>query len=170
MPFTESGMIPDIIFNPHGYPSRMTIGMMIETMAGKAAALKGVPFDASPFVYGEDNTAVAHFGEMLQSAGFNYYGNERMYSGVDGRELDVSIFFGLVYYQRLRHMVSDKYQVRTTGAVDELTGQPIKGRKRGGGTRFGEMERDALISHGAAYLLQDRLFNCSDKTLVSINI
>ncbi|OQV16825.1 DNA-directed RNA polymerase I subunit RPA2 [Hypsibius exemplaris] len=163
MPFTESGMIPDIIFNPHGYPSRMTIGMMIETMAGKVSALTGVPFDATPFVYGEDNVAIAEFGEKLKAAGYNYFGNERMYSGVDGRQLDVSIFFGVVYYQRLRHMVSDKFQVRTTGAVDELTGQPIKGRKRGGGTRFGEMERDALISHGAAYLLQDRLFNCSDR-------
>lgn len=90
-----------------------------------------------------------------------------MYSGVDGRQLEVRIFFGVVYYQRLRHMVSDKYQVRTTGAVDEMTGQPIKGRKRGGGTRFGEMERDALISHGASYLLQDRLFNCSDRTTVN---
>ncbi|XP_055337156.1 DNA-directed RNA polymerase I subunit RPA2-like [Paramacrobiotus metropolitanus] len=164
MPFTESGMIPDIIFNPHGYPSRMTIGMMIETMAGKVAALDGVSFDATPFVYGEDNTAIERFGQMLQTAGFNFYGNERMYSGVDGRELEVAIFFGVVYYQRLRHMVSDKYQVRTTGAVDELTGQPIKGRKRGGGTRFGEMERDALIAHGASYLLHDRLFNNSDGT------
>uniref|UniRef100_A0A183BY36 DNA-directed RNA polymerase n=1 Tax=Globodera pallida TaxID=36090 RepID=A0A183BY36_GLOPA len=163
LPFSESGMVPDIIFNPHGFPSRMTIGMMIESMAGKAAAMHGASYDASPFVFNEENTAIEHFGKLLAKSGYNYYGNETMYSGVDGREMQVQIFFGIVYYQRLRHMIADKFQVRSTGPVDPITLQPIKGRKKGGGIRFGEMERDALIAHGAAFCLQDRLFNCSDR-------
>ncbi|KAL3123172.1 hypothetical protein niasHT_010342 [Heterodera trifolii] len=163
MPFSESGMVPDIIFNPHGFPSRMTIGMMIESMAGKAAAMHGTSYDASPFVFNEQNTAIEHFGKLLAKSGYNYYGNETMYSGIDGREMKVQIFFGIVYYQRLRHMIADKFQVRSTGPVDPITLQPIKGRKKGGGIRFGEMERDALIAHGTAFCLQDRLFNCSDR-------
>ncbi|GFN83129.1 DNA-directed RNA polymerase subunit beta [Plakobranchus ocellatus] len=164
MPFTESGMVPDIIFNPHGFPSRMTIGMMIESMAGKAGALHGMYFDATPFTFSEDQPAIDHFGQMLTAGGYNYYGTERLYSGINGQELEADIYFGVVYYQRLRHMVSDKFQVRTTGPVDQITQQPVQGRKRAGGVRFGEMERDALIAHGSSSLLQDRLFNCSDKS------
>jgi DNA-directed RNA polymerase I subunit RPA2 len=88
-----------------------------------------------------------------------------MYSGVTGREFEADIFFGVVYYQRLRHMVSDKFQVRTTGPIDIVTHQPVKGRKRAGGIRFGEMERDSLLAHGCSFLLQDRLLNCSDRSL-----
>ncbi|KAI5641008.1 RNA polymerase rpb2, domain 6 domain-containing protein [Phthorimaea operculella] len=186
LPFTESGLIPDILFNPHGFPSRMTIAMMIECMAGKAASLHGHVHDATPFRFNEKDTAINYFGRLLTLGGYNYYGTERMYSGVDGREMQADIFFGVIHYQRLRHMVSDKWQadiffgvihyqrlrhmvsdkwqVRTTGAVDALTRQPVKGRRRGGGVRLGEMERDALISHGASFLLQDRLFHCSDKS------
>ncbi|ESP01571.1 hypothetical protein LOTGIDRAFT_180297 [Lottia gigantea] len=168
MPFTETGMTPDIIFNPHGFPSRMTIGMMIESMAGKSAASHGLCHDATPFTFSEEEPAIDHFGLMLTKAGYNYYGTERLYSGTDGRELEVDIFFGIVYYQRLRHMVSDKFQVRSTGPVDVLTHQPVKGRKKAGGVRFGEMERDALIAHGTPFLLHDRLFNCSDKSLAKM--
>ncbi|XP_049880530.1 DNA-directed RNA polymerase I subunit RPA2 [Pectinophora gossypiella] len=164
LPFTESGLIPDVLFNPHGFPSRMTIAMMIECMAGKAASLHGHVHDASPFRFNEKDTAINYFGRLLEAGGYNYYGTERMYSGVDGREMTADIFYGVIHYQRLRHMVSDKWQVRTTGAVDALTRQPVKGRRRGGGVRLGEMERDALISHGASFLLQDRLFHCSDKS------
>ncbi|XP_014601550.1 PREDICTED: DNA-directed RNA polymerase I subunit RPA2 [Polistes canadensis] len=163
LPFTESGIIPDIVFNPHGFPSRMTIAMMIEVMAGKSAAVHGLVHDATPFRFDENETAVDYFGKLLERGGYNFYGTERMYSGIDGREMTVDIFFGIVHYQRLRHMVSDKWQVRSTGPIDVLTRQPIKGRRRGGGVRFGEMERDSLISHGCSYLLQDRLFHCSDK-------
>ncbi|CAH0401706.1 unnamed protein product [Chilo suppressalis] len=163
LPFTESGLIPDILFNPHGFPSRMTIAMMIECMAGKAASLHGHVHDASPFRFNEKDTAINYFGRLLEAGGYNYYGTERMYSGVDGREMTADIFYGVIHYQRLRHMVSDKWQVRTTGVVDALTRQPVKGRRRGGGVRLGEMERDALLSHGAAFILQDRLFHCSDK-------
>ncbi|XP_047106984.1 DNA-directed RNA polymerase I subunit RPA2 isoform X1 [Schistocerca piceifrons] len=164
LPFTETGMVPDIVFNPHGFPSRMTIAMMIEVMAGKSAAIHGLVHDATPFKFSEKQTAIEYFGSMLEAGGYNYYGTETMYSGVDGRELTAKIFFGIVHYQRLRHMVSDKWQVRSTGPIDVLTHQPVKGRRRGGGIRFGEMERDSLLSHGASFLLQDRLFHCSDKT------
>lgn len=164
MPFTESGLTPDIIFNPHGFPSRMTIGMMIEFMAGKSAACHGLVHDATPFQFSEDDSGADFFGRMLTAAGFNYHCTERMYSGVTGREIEADIFVGVVYYQRLRHMVSDKFQVRTTGPIDNLTHQPVKGRKKAGGIRFGEMERDALIAHGSSFLLHDRLFLCSDKS------
>lgn len=170
MPFAESGMVPDIIFNPHGFPSRMTIGMMIESMAGKSASLHGICHDATPFTFSEDTPAINFFGDHLVKAGYNYFGNERLYSGIDGREFEADIFFGVVYYQRLRHMVSDKFQVRTTGPIDILTHQPVKGRKRAGGIRFGEMERDSLLAHGSSFLLQDRLLNCSDKSFSHICI
>ncbi|KIY73963.1 DNA-directed RNA polymerase I polypeptide 2 [Cylindrobasidium torrendii FP15055 ss-10] len=162
MPFSESGMQPDIIINPHAFPSRMTIGMLVESMAGKAGAMHGLAQDATPFRFSEQDTAVDYFGDQLLKAGYNFYGNEPMYSGITGQEFAADIYFGVVYYQRLRHMVLDKFQVRTTGTVEPLTRQPVKGRKRGGGIRFGEMERDALIAHGTSFLLQDRLMNCSD--------
>jgi DNA-directed RNA polymerase I subunit RPA2 len=162
MPFTESGMQPDVIINPHAFPSRMTIGMFVESLAGKSGALHGLAQDSTPFKFDEQDTAVDYFGHQLMKAGFNYFGNEPMYSGITGEELAADIYIGLVYYQRLRHMVNDKYQVRTTGHNNPITGQPIKGRKKGGGIRVGEMERDALLAHGTAFLLQDRLFNCSD--------
>lgn len=162
MPFTESGLQPEVIINPHAFPSRMTIGMFVESLAGKAGALHGLAQDSTPFQFDEDNTAGDYFGHQLMKAGFNYHGNEPMYSGITGEELEADIYIGVVYYQRLRHMVNDKFQVRTTGPVVPTTGQPIKGRKRGGGIRVGEMERDALLAHGTAFLLQDRLLNCSD--------
>ncbi|KJZ73028.1 DNA-directed RNA polymerase I subunit RPA2 [Hirsutella minnesotensis 3608] len=164
MPFSESGMQPDVIINPHAFPSRMTIGMFVESLAGKAGALHGLAQDSTPFKFDEQNTAADYFGHQLMKAGYSYHGNEPMYSGITGEELGADIYIGVVYYQRLRHMVNDKYQVRTTGPVVPTTGQPIKGRKRGGGIRVGEMERDALLAHGTAFLLQDRLLNCSDYT------
>jgi len=139
--------------------------MLIESMAGKAGALHGIYQDATPFSFHEfgDKLAIDHFGEQLQKAGYNYYGSEPLYSGVSGCIMEADLYIGVVFYQRLRHMVSDKYQVRATGPVNQLTRQPIKGRKKGGGIRLGEMERDSLLSHGAAFLLHDRLLNCSDK-------
>uniref|UniRef100_A0A6B2KWS4 DNA-directed RNA polymerase subunit beta n=1 Tax=Arcella intermedia TaxID=1963864 RepID=A0A6B2KWS4_9EUKA len=162
MPFTESGMTPDIIINPNAFPSRMTVAMLIESMAAKSGALHGHFVDSTPFKHDEKNTAVDEFGKQLVAAGYNYYGNEPMYSGITGEEFEADIFFGVVYYQRLRHMVKDKFQVRTQGARNPITRQPVKGRKLGGGIRFGEMERDSLLSHGAAFLIHDRLLNCSD--------
>ncbi|RVD88701.1 uncharacterized protein DFL_002877 [Arthrobotrys flagrans] len=162
MPFSESGIQPDVIINPHAFPSRMTIGMFVESMAGKAGTLHGFAQDSTPFKFGEQHTAVDYFGEQLKSAGYNYYGNEPMYSGITGQEFHADIYLGVVYYQRLRHMVNDKFQVRSTGPVDSRTRQPVKGRKRMGGLRIGEMERDSLLAHGTAFLVQDRLLNCSD--------
>lgn len=162
MPFSESGIQPDIIINPHAFPSRMTIGMFVESLAGKSGALHGYAQECTPFKFSEENTAADYFGEELRKAGYNYHGSEPMYSGVTGEELRVDIYVGVVFYQRLRHMVNDKFQVRSTGPVNRLTMQPVKGRKRHGGIRLGEMERDALIGHGTAFLLQDRLLNCSD--------
>lgn len=165
MPFSESGISPDIIINPHAFPSRMTIGMLIESMAGKSGALHGHFQDSTPFSFHDsgDKNAIDHFGEQLQAAGFSYFGSEPLYSGVSGCLMHADLYIGVVFYQRLRHMVSDKYQVRSTGQVNTLTRQPIKGRKKGGGIRLGEMERDSLLSHGASFLLHDRLVNCSDK-------
>ncbi|EXJ89225.1 DNA-directed RNA polymerase I subunit RPA2 [Capronia epimyces CBS 606.96] len=163
MPFSESGIQPDVIINPHAFPSRMTIGMFVESLAGKSGALHGLAQDCTPFSFDEDNTAGDFFGDQLRQAGYNFYGNEPMYSGITGKQFAADIYIGVVYYQRLRHMVSDKFQVRTTGPVNALHGQPIKGRSKGGGIRVGEMERDSLIAHGCAYLLQDRLMDCSDK-------
>ncbi|CUM64158.1 uncharacterized protein PRCAT00001750001 [Priceomyces carsonii] len=168
MPFSESGIQPDVIINPHAFPSRMTIGMFVESLAGKAGALHGIAQDSTPWIFSENDTPADFFGDQLRKAGYNYHGNEPMYSGVTGEELRADIYIGCVYYQRLRHMVNDKFQVRSTGPVNSLTMQPVKGRKRSGGIRVGEMERDALIGHGTAFLLQDRLLNCSDYTQTSI--
>ncbi|OMO51312.1 hypothetical protein CCACVL1_29865 [Corchorus capsularis] len=164
MPFSGiTGMSPDLIINPHAFPSRMTIGMLLEILAAKGGCLHGNFVDATPFSDDtESESLVEDLGSKLRALGFNYHGTEVLYSGVYGTELQCEIFIGPCYYQRLRHMVSDKYQVRATGQVDQITRQPIKGRKRGGGVRFGEMERDSLLAHGAAYLLHDRLHVCSD--------
>ena len=164
MPFSESGIQPDVIINPHAFPSRMTIGMFIESLAGKAGALHGLAQDSTPFRFTEDDTAADYFGHQLKTAGFNFHGNEPMYSGITGQEFAADIYLGVVFYQRLRHMVNDKFQVRTTGPVQAHTGQPVKGRAKGGGIRVGEMERDSLLAHGTVFLLQDRLMNCSDAT------
>jgi len=126
MPFSESGMQPDVIINPHAFPSRMTIGMFVESIAAKAGAMHGLAQDGTPFNFSEDDTPLEYFGEQLKSAGYNYYGNEPMYSGITGEEFHADIYIGVVYYQRLRHMVGDKWQVRTTGPLDQLTRQPVK--------------------------------------------
>ncbi len=165
MPWCEqTGMRPDIIFNPHGFPSRMTIGMIIESLASKSGALRGEFKDATPFAtaYGDNTNLIESFGQELLDCGFHKNGTEKLISGITGEELEAEIYIGIVYYQRLRHMVSDKFQVRSTGPINNQTKQPIKGRKVGGGIRFGEMERDALIAHGVSYLTYDRLHLSSD--------
>ncbi|OEL31517.1 DNA-directed RNA polymerase I subunit 2, partial [Dichanthelium oligosanthes] len=177
MPFSaNTGMRPDLIINPHAFPSRMTIAMLLESMAAKAGSLHGKFMDATPFASSvkkdkdpcKPKSIVDDLGPMLASYGFNYHGTEILYSGFFGTEMECAIFIGPVYYQRLRHMVSDKFQVRTTGRIDQITRQPIGGRKHGGGIRFGEMERDALLAHGSSYLLHDRLHSCSDYHIADV--
>jgi DNA-directed RNA polymerase I subunit RPA2 len=168
MPFTDAGMTPDVIINPHAFPSRMTIGMLVESLAGKAGACHGTFQDATPFQFNEQQRAGDYFGQQLVAAGYSFAGTETMYSGVTGEPLHADIYLGVVYYQRLRHMVSDKSQVRATGPINNLTRQPVKGRKKHGGIRFGEMERDSLLAHGASFLLHDRLMNSSDRHIALV--
>ncbi|KAH0574333.1 DNA-directed RNA polymerase subunit beta [Spironucleus salmonicida] len=169
MPFCHStGMTPDLIINPHAFPSRMTIGMLLESLAGKYCAQTGQYADATPFQFSNERRCLDHYGQNLEQLGYCKYGSEQLYSGITGEAMTCQIFIGMVYYQRLRHMVNDKYQVRARGLVTEALGQPVKGRSRGGGTRFGEMERDALIGHGTAALLRGRLCTESDGRIVEI--
>mmetsp|Transcript_24202 Transcript_24202/g.74642 ORF Transcript_24202/g.74642 Transcript_24202/m.74642 type:complete len:979 (-) Transcript_24202:1006-3942(-) len=168
MPFTESGFSPDLIINPHAFPSRMTIGMIIESVAGKSASLHGCFVDSSAFGFSEWPQAALYFGNGLLEAGYSHHGCDPVYSGVSGCPLHLDIFTGIVYYQRLRHMIADKSQVRATGPVHKVTMQPVKGRKRHGGIRLGEMERDALIAHGLSFSLRDRLLDCSDRVLAHL--
>ena len=160
LPYTTNGMSPDVLINPHAFPSRMTVGMMMESITGKAAAIRGKKADASAFV-GEKMDEVK---QVMDEAGFKYSGKEIMYDGRTGKPFPVEVFIGVVYYQKLHHMVADKIHARARGQVQMLTKQPTEGRARGGGLRFGEMERDCLIAYGASMILKDRLLDESDKS------
>jgi len=165
MPFTMEGITPDIIVNPHAIPSRMTIGHLIECLSSKTAAISGREGDSTPF---SEKQQVNEIWEHLHKLGYQKYGNETVFNGFTGRKVDMLIFFGPTYYQRLKHMVEDKIFSRARGPVQILTRQPTEGRARSGGLRFGEMERDCMISHGASLFLKERLMNVSDKYRVHV--
>ncbi len=161
MPFTADGIKPDLILNPHSIPSRMTIGHLIEMLAGKAAAMKGEVIDGSPF----DEVSKDELGKMLHERGLRNDGKEVFYDGLTGERIDGEIFTGVVAYRRLFHMVRHKIQARSRGPVQILTRQPTEGKEKEGGLRFGEMEGEALVGHGAAMLLQEKFIDDSDKAV-----
>ncbi|CAM1501146.1 Fc.00g103080.m01.CDS01 [Cosmosporella sp. VM-42] len=164
MPFTREGVTPDIIINPHAIPSRMTIAHLIECLLSKVSTLEGMEGDATPFT----DVTVDSVSDLLRKHGYHSRGFEIMYNGHTGRKLRAQVFFGPTYYQRLRHMVDDKIHARARGPVQIMTRQPVEGRARDGGLRFGEMERDCMIAHGAAAFLKERLFEVSDAFRVHV--
>jgi len=164
MPFTSKGDRPDIIINPHAIPSRMTIGQLKETLLGKVLIDLGLFGDGTSF--GELN--VSSISEKLLELGYEAHGNELMYNGLTGEQIECNVFMGPVFYQRLKHMVNDKQHSRSIGPMVNLTRQPAEGRSRDGGLRFGEMEKDAMVSHGAAKFTRGRMYDASDKYSVHI--
>jgi len=162
MPFTRSGVKPDIIINPHAIPSRMTIGQLKETVLGKVLVELGLFGDGTSF----GQFDVKDICQELLNLGYESNGNELMYNGLTGEQLECNIFIGPVFYQRLKHMVNDKTHSRSIGPMVNLTRQPAEGRSRDGGLRFGEMEKDAMVSHGAARFTRGRVYDVSDKYVV----
>jgi len=162
IPFTSKGMRPDIIFNPHGLPSRMTVGYLLELLAGKVGSLRGEVVDGTPFS-GESKKDLE---KQLENMGFRYDGKETMYNPISGKKIIAKIFIGSLYYLKLKYMVANKLHGRASGKIALLTRQPIEGRSRGGALRLGEMEQQALVAHGASLLLKERYD--SDKIVLHI--
>lgn len=166
MPFSKSGIKPDIIINPHAIPSRMTIGQLVETITGKACAMYGSFGDCT--AYNSNGSKVGIYGELLSKVGYHSSGNEILYDGMNGKQIEAEIFMGPNYYMRLKHMVKDKINYRAMGPRTNLTKQPVSGRANDGGLRIGEMERDSVISHGATEFLRESMMERSDKYKLAV--
>ena len=164
MPFTKDGVRPDIIINPHAIPSRMTIGQLKETLLGKVLVELGLFGDGTSF----GNIDINTLSEKLLELGYEAHGNELLYNGLNGEQIECNVFMGPVFYQRLKHMVNDKQHSRAIGPMVNLTRQPAEGRSRDGGLRFGEMEKDAMVSHGASRFTRGRMYDASDKYSVYV--
>jgi len=166
MPFTDDGVRPDIIINPHALPSRMTIGQLVESLMGKASLSVGGYGDCTAFI----NKGSKHekFGKILTQNGYNSTGNQILYNGMNGEQLDAEIYIGPTYYMRLKHMVKDKINHRARGPKTSLTRQTVGGRANDGGLRIGEMERDGVIAHGAAGFLQESMLNRGDEYFMAV--
>jgi DNA-directed RNA polymerase beta subunit len=164
MPFTKDGLRPDIILNPHAIPSRMTIAQLKETLLGKVLVELGMFGDGTSF----GNLDVKTIIQQLQNLGYESYGNQVLYNGLTGEQLETSIFIGPVFYQRLKHMVNDKQHSRSIGPMVNLTRQPAEGRSRDGGFRIGEMERDVMLAHGMSKFCRERMYDASDKYAVNV--
>jgi len=158
MPFTASGLRPDLIMNPHAVPSRMTIAQLLETMYSRIGTRRGTIGDGTPY----SHIKIEDLKDHLIDLGLHPYGNEIMYNGMTGEMMEVEIFIGSTFYQRLKHMVIDKQHSRSRGPIVSLTRQPCEGRARDGGLRVGEMERDCMLAHGASIFTKERLMDVSD--------
>jgi DNA-directed RNA polymerase beta subunit len=164
MPYTEDGIIADALINPHAFPSRMTVGHLLETALGLACAHNGETADGTPF-NGVNATDVE---TELKDLGFDSVGEQVMYDGESGQRINVKMFFGCTYYLRVKQMVEDKHHARAHGPVHILTQQPVEGRSKEGGFRVGDMERECLQAYGAANVTWDRLFQQSDYAEVPV--
>ena len=164
MPYTAEGIRPDIIINPHAIPSRMTIAQLKETLLGKVLLELGMFGDGTSF----GTLEMKSISKELTKLGYESHGNELLYNGMTGEQLETSIFIGPAFYQRLKHMVADKQHSRSIGPMVNLTRQPAEGRSRDGGLRYGEMERDCMCSHGASLFNKGRLYDASDSFTVHI--